>query len=188
MTATVQDVEYRPLPGFPGYRVGADGSIWSCRVKCGGQRKGELLLGDIWKQLKTRLRPGHNEYEIVDLRAAPGGKLRRHYIHRLVLSAFAGPCPVGMECCHNNGNHLDNRAENLRWDTKKANAADGVRHGTVAKGEQVVGSKLSPEKIREIRRLAATGLFLQREIGRMFDIAQTTVSGIARMEDWRHVQ
>lgn len=51
-------------------------------------------------------------------------------IHCLVLEAFVGPCPDGLECCHNNGVSTDNRLENLRWDTRLSNAADQLRHGT----------------------------------------------------------
>ena len=51
------------------------------------------------------------------------------YIHRLVLEAFVGPCPEGMETCHNNGVRTDNRLENLRWDTSSANNDDIVKHG-----------------------------------------------------------
>lgn len=51
-------------------------------------------------------------------------------IHRLVLTAFVGVCPEGMEGCHNNGNCADNRLTNLRWDTHLNNLLDKVRHGT----------------------------------------------------------
>jgi hypothetical protein len=50
-------------------------------------------------------------------------------VHRLVLETFVGPCPDGMECCHNNGDPADNRLENLRWDTLSSNAYDRVEHG-----------------------------------------------------------
>jgi hypothetical protein len=43
---------------------------------------------------------------------------------------FVGPAPEGMEGCHYNGDPTDNRLENLRWDTRKANVADAIRHGT----------------------------------------------------------
>lgn len=46
------------------------------------------------------------------------------------MEAFVGPCPEGMEVCHNNGDCTDNRLENLRYDTKSANMLDRVRHGT----------------------------------------------------------
>ena len=44
--------------------------------------------------------------------------------HRMVLSAFVGPCPDGLEACHRNGIRDDNRIENLRWDTHAKNLAD----------------------------------------------------------------
>lgn len=50
------------------------------------------------------------------------------YVHRLVLEAFVGPCPDGMEACHNNGVQDDNRVENLRWDTHLSNIIDRDTH------------------------------------------------------------
>ena len=50
-------------------------------------------------------------------------------IHREVLKAFVGPCPPGMEACHNNDVRQDNRLENLRWDTRSANHIDAVSNG-----------------------------------------------------------
>ncbi|MES5383891.1 NUMOD4 motif-containing HNH endonuclease [Mycolicibacterium conceptionense] len=54
----------------------------------------------------------------------------RTQVGRLVLAAFVGPCPDGMECCHNDGDAGNNRLENLRWDTHSANVLDCVKHGT----------------------------------------------------------
>lgn len=51
-------------------------------------------------------------------------------VHCLVLSAFVGPRPEGMEGCHNNGDPQDNRLSNLRWDTRSGNQRDSVEHGT----------------------------------------------------------
>lgn len=50
-------------------------------------------------------------------------------IHQLVLTAFVGPCPLGMECCHGDGDRANNRLTNLRWDTRSANQQDTLRHG-----------------------------------------------------------
>ena len=47
-----------------------------------------------------------------------------------LLEAFVGPCPSGQEACHANDDPRDNRLENLRWDTRSANALDSVRNGT----------------------------------------------------------
>lgn len=45
-------------------------------------------------------------------------------IHKLVLEAFVGERPSGMQACHGNGDKTDNRLVNLRWDTVKANHRD----------------------------------------------------------------
>jgi hypothetical protein len=54
---------------------------------------------------------------------------RNARIHTLVLEAFAGPRPEGMEGCHNDGNPTNNHIDNLRWDTRSANNQDTLRHG-----------------------------------------------------------
>jgi hypothetical protein len=42
-------------------------------------------------------------------------------IHRLVLTAFVGPCPPGCEASHINGDRADNRLANLVWETHAEN-------------------------------------------------------------------
>jgi hypothetical protein len=116
-------VEYRLIPGFPGYAVGSDGSVWSCWIPRNPK------MGECWRRRKVhRNRSGH-------LRVSLRGK-KAILVHRLILLAFVGTCPEGMEACHNGGNTTNNRLDNLRWDTRQANAADALRHGT-----QVVGSR-----------------------------------------------
>jgi hypothetical protein len=46
------------------------------------------------------------------------------------MAAFVGPCPEGMEVCHNNGDPTDNRMENLRYGTHSSNEQDKLIHGT----------------------------------------------------------
>ena len=58
------------------------------------------------------------------------GKRKTIGVHKLVALTFIGPQPVGMEVCHNNGDQLDLRPENLRWDTRANNSRDKIRHGT----------------------------------------------------------
>jgi NUMOD4 motif/HNH endonuclease len=71
---------------------------------------------------------GARGYQTVSLSDGHCGRSRD--VHRLVLETFVGSCPAGLEGCHNNGVHLDNRLTNLRWDTRSANNLDAVRHGT----------------------------------------------------------
>lgn len=59
-------------------------------------------------------------------------KNRRHKtekLHRLVLIAFVGQPPPGMEVLHRDGNPANNSLANLRWGTKSENARDQIRHG-----------------------------------------------------------
>lgn len=57
------------------------------------------------------------------------GEYHNRYVHRLVADAFLGPCPNGMEVCHNDGDPFNNRVENLRYDTHSENQRDIVRLG-----------------------------------------------------------
>lgn len=58
------------------------------------------------------------------------GKLRYHRVHRLVLTAFVGPCPDGFEGLHGEGGPHDNRISNLKWGTKSENVKQQVTDGT----------------------------------------------------------
>jgi hypothetical protein len=82
------------------------------------------------QMMRTHLKDG---YPAVSLN---GGKRRGVRIHVLVLEAFAGPRPEGMEACHNNGNSTDCRLTNLRWDTVSENRRDLIRHGTHAQARK----------------------------------------------------
>lgn len=79
---------------------------------------------------------------------------------RLVLEAFVGWCPEGMEACHNNGRNTDNHLTNLRWDTHPENIRDSVRHGThrntrkstCPRSHQLVAPNLKPAAAAHGRR------------------------------------
>lgn len=76
----------------------------------------------------------NNGYLVVNLTAADGRR-SQVLVHRIVLTAFAGEQPAGMECCHYDGNRKNNEISNLRWDTRKNNHQDKKRHGTWQSGE-----------------------------------------------------
>lgn len=57
------------------------------------------------------------------------GKRHHLYVHRLLLLAHVGPAPTARhQAAHWNNNRADNRLENLRWATRRENAADKRRH------------------------------------------------------------
>lgn len=59
-------------------------------------------------------------------------------VHQLVMRAFVGKCPEGMEVRHLNGNHADNHRLNLQYGTRLENNLDTVEHGrhTLASARQ----------------------------------------------------
>lgn len=48
-------VESRPIHGFPPYRIGIDGSVWTCWKRNGKQ---SATLGATWKKMTPSLRRG----------------------------------------------------------------------------------------------------------------------------------
>lgn len=113
------------------------------------------------------------------------GRRYERLVHRLVLEAFVGPCPEGMECRHLNGDSGDNRLENLCWGTPIENAADQRRHGTKSRGEAHNQAKLSDVCVQRIRD--AKGKQSTRELGVQYGISSSTVSRIqsGKRRGWR---
>jgi hypothetical protein len=96
-------------------------------------------------------------------------------VHRLVLEAFVGPCPEGMEACHRDRDVTNNHISNLRWDTPKANAADRRRHKTQP-------TRLVESDVQEIRALF--GIVSQRKIGLYYGVSAGAISGVVYHTNW----
>jgi hypothetical protein len=140
-------VTYRDVSGFPGYRVGDDGSVWSCRKPGYGYGR----IGE-WKRLKAD--PDKAGRPVVSLRR--GGKTFRMLVCWIVAMAFIGPRPVGLLVCHDNGNPGDNRPKNLKYGTYKDNEDDKARHGRKLLGDRHPVAKLTPEKVGRIKAALAS--------------------------------
>ncbi len=174
-------IRYRDIPDFCGYKAGTDGSIWTCLHR--GRRR-LYVPGPNWR-LKAQADKGGG-YCIVSLRN------RLYRVARIILQTFAGPCPKGMEACHNDGNPLNNTLSNLRWDTRRANHADKWRHGTMRCGELAHGAKLTPEIVRVLRAEYQAALGRHRKLpnGHAAALAQKhgikpkTINKIMRGDTW----
>ena len=83
-----------------------------------------------------------------------GDKRQTCTIHRLVLEAFVGPRPKGMECRHLDGNPAHNYLDNLVWGTKFENETDRVRHGTRSRppltNDEINIIRFSPRKQQDL--------------------------------------
>lgn len=175
MTAEAAE-DWRPVVGWEGYySVSSLGRMRSEPrvIVLGATGVRQSLRGRVLKQ------GGHTGgYLIVVLCRA--GNPETHLVHKLVLTAFAGERPKGMEVRHLNGIPADNRRSNLAWGTPIENAADCEIHGTRVRGTSVGNSKLSEAQVLAIR---ADKRF-QHEIAPDYGISQTMVSHIKLGKAW----
>jgi predicted XRE-type DNA-binding protein len=171
----------KTIPNFPNYAVDKRGSVFSLPHYDS--------LGRFWSGKKLKQSPASNGYMCISTYIE--GKRKTSFIHQLVLETFVGPCPEGMEACHNNGIRRDNRLENLRWDTTVKNVSDSIKHGTHRSlhqmGEKNKSSKLTSQDVRIIIYTYRTKLFSQREIGKQFGISQQQISKIINGKRWQHI-
>lgn len=122
-----------------------------------------------------------------------GNRTRPRKVHRLVLEAFVGPCPIGMEGCHNDGVPEHNRLGNLRWDTHRENIQDIFRIGRTTapknplRGSDHGGAVLEADDVRCIRAEPAF-----RGVGKMlaraFGVTDVTIGHIRSGRTWTHIQ
>lgn len=106
--------EWRPVPEWDGYEVSSLG-----RVRSWKRRDTPLILSPY------RNPSGYLAYHL----SRPGRK-QTLLVHHLVLFAFEGPRPTGLEIRHLDGNPGNNALPNLAYGTRSENTLDAVRHGT----------------------------------------------------------
>lgn len=147
--------EWRQVVGYAGvYEVSNEGRVRSLdrmTGSCFGRSRpvrGRILDGEITRAGYRRVKLSLDN--IVD----------RRTVHSLVAEAFIGPRPEGLQVCHNDGDPLNNRSHNLRYDTASANVLDSVRHGTQAQARKTQcaqGHEFTPDNITWIKTASGRG-------------------------------
>lgn len=168
--------EWRPVPQFEGYFASEDGKIASTRQ--GSTRTLRYVVMA-------------NGYCVVALRKC--GKTYRKLVHRIVLEAFKGTCPNGMECCHGpDENKQNNALENLRWDTHKSNIADliqsgksGLKQGGMQGGEKCPAAKLTRDRVDVIRQEYGTGVFSMARLAERHGMSKGAIQKIVEGKSWK---
>ncbi|NBW13558.1 MAG: hypothetical protein EBR82_36690 [Caulobacteraceae bacterium] len=177
MADDISIVMYRDIQGFPGYRVGDDGSIWSCRTW-------HAQLSNVWHRMKTAV--DHAGYHRVTM--SVNGRKKTTVVHRVVLEEFVGSCPSGNECRHLNGNPGDNRAVNLQWGTKSENARDSLRHGTHPsfrhRGENASNASLTETQVKDI--LQSWPQLSMNVLAAKHGVTKAAVQGVVHGSTWAH--
>lgn len=159
---------WKAIPGYEGlYEVSDLGNVrsldrWVTRESgVSMYRKGKVLKQGRYKDGKLSVTLGDGETK------------KKKYPHILVAEAFIGERPEGYHVCHNDGDCLNNKLSNIRYDTHSQNSIDIYRYGN--KSPRGV---LSLEQVLEIRRLHSTGNYTQSKLGEMFNVNRAHISNI----------
>jgi hypothetical protein len=171
--------EWKFIQGFGGrYEVSNYGFVRSYLQK--GTNK---MMSEPQRGIAGTLEPSG----YIALTLSAGNKKRTIRAHRLVLEAFIGGCPNGMECCHKDNNKSNNKLSNLEWNTHRANIMEYGGHVAIgAKGEQALNSKLTNDDVRVIRERAISGE-THAQIAKDFPVQRRNVTRIVNRRRWAHV-
>jgi len=107
--------------------------------------------------------------------------------HRAVFELAHGAIPQGMMVLHSCDNRRCINVDHLSVGTHADNMADRGNRDRTAKGEESGLAKLNDHKIREIRRLYATGHITQASLAEVFEVTPSNVSLITSRLTWIHV-
>jgi hypothetical protein len=120
--------QWAGIPGYIGhYEVSSIGRVRSLSREVpvlNGPRSGRVVRRPGKLMSPVTNRAGHHQIQLIMHK-----RRVTHSVHRLMMLAFVGG-GEGMEACHRNGIHADNRLENLYWGTHSDNILDSVQHGT----------------------------------------------------------
>lgn len=163
--------EWRPVKGLEAYyKVSNTGLVFSVRTN------------RLMKPFLTKF-----GYKRLSLQIGPI-KVKRS-VHRLVAEAFI-PNPEGKPQVH----HIDNdpgnnNSVNLKWGTAKENIQYAAQLGRLkcGKGSNNSMANLTEDIVLEIRRLAGSKKYKQRQIADMFGLDERHVSLIILRKRWKHI-
>lgn len=158
---------WTPIPGYEGiYEASRDGAV-------------RRVSSRRWLQSRA----GANGYVYVNL-SRDNDRGRTVTLHSVIASAFLGPRPLGADVCHADGDKANNRADNLRYDTRTGNMADTIRAGRIARGERAGASKYSEDQIRAVRAALTAGRSYS-QIASEFGMPISTIQSIKQRKTWR---
>lgn len=120
--------------------------------------------------------------------------------HRYSYEIHYGEIPNEKLVCHTCDNRTCVNPSHLWLGTTKENLQDASKKGRLdgintwsegqpyTRGSRNGMSILTEEDIPVIRELYASGEFLQSEIGKMYGVTNSAISGILRGRTWKHIK
>lgn len=168
---------WKPVVGYEGlYEVSDLGRVRSVDRIAGVTRLTQLR-GKVLKPGKMK----RGGYLLVALRK--DGSSHSKAVHALVLEAFVGPRPPGLDCCHGDNDRTNNRLDNLRWDSRQGNVDDAVRARRHAHGDRHGGARLRGADIPHIRESTLPN----RELAELYGVTIHTIRNVRKLKTWSHL-
>lgn len=161
---------WKAVPGWPWYEASNSGHVRSLDrtiQQTDGRRrayKGQILKGYV----------GNHGYFTIKL-CAENGQHAVVCVHHIIALVFIGPRPKyrGCEIRHKDGCKLNNREDNLEYNTSSRNTQDVKHHG----GR--VDSAVTVEQVREIKRALQTPYHgIGRYLARKYGVGDSVISYI----------
>lgn len=177
------EVEYKIVDGFPHYRIGNNGSLWSRKL-----RNGKPGFADKWTQLKPRRGTHYGKpsyyYTII---SDENFNQKTVKIHVLVAEAFLEPRPPGAIVCHKDNDPTNNHVSNLKWGTYKSNMEDKIQFGTDPKGEKNPRAILTEDEVPKARILKRMGL-TYIELAKVFHTSKSGIRDAVNGKNWTEIE
>jgi len=148
------------------------------------------------------MKPYRRANGYMDIQLCRLGKRKRFFVHRLVASAFIGPCPPLYEVNHKDLDKSNNGASNLEYLTRSENEKHAARFGRLARGDDHFArrspellcrgeshgrSKLTGRDVLEIRNRYSRKEATQQELADQIGVSRALVARIVRYEIWTHI-
>jgi hypothetical protein len=166
---------WKPVLGYEGlYDVSNLGRVRSYRKK---------WQGEVCKYPQFIKKPKMTIYGYIHIRLSSKTESKWCSLHRVVLKAFTGPCPKGMQCCHKDNNKSNNSLDNLCWGTPSSNQSD---YGTQVMGEKHWNHKLFPLDILCIRELKRQGKSTE-SLEVLYKMSKSNILRISKGDVWKHI-
>lgn len=178
--SNILNESWLPIPSYEGfYSVSNIGNIRSENrtIFNSGIQKTTTLKGKL-------LKPAPDAHGYLRVNLSKDGQVKTIFVHSLVMLTFVGGRPVGADICHCDGNPLNNRLENLRYDTRAANIVDSKIHKTFSEAEIHPCAKLTNAQVIEIYN---TSGIPATELATRYNVNIGVIQGIWRGTSWKSV-
>ena len=134
-------------------------------------------LGNVRRKKSGRLRKIDKAQIYPTILLSVNGVHKTLRVHRLVAKAFLSPVEGKTHVNHKNGNHYDNRVENLEWVTQEENnlhAYRGLHRVPPMLGRVPPNREVKDADIPEMDRLNKSGMTTDA-IGKIYGVCGSTI-------------